>query len=109
MFIENLTDLKAAKMLSADIEKLQGLLDDLRSLRAGMYPSRGTLSTAPFLNDYRVINRGIAALSGDVTGHPTISGNNEPMLSSPLFVVLQDIGAARTLSRWYRLGERASR
>ena len=109
MFIENLTDPKAAKLLSSDIAKIQGLLDDLKSLRAGNYPSNDTLSKAPFLNDYRVIKREIAALSGDVTGHPIISGTNEPMLSSPLFVVLTDIGAARTLSRWYRLGERASR
>lgn len=109
MFIENLKDQKTVELLSSDIAKLQALLDDLKSLREGVYPPRGTLSTAPFLNDYRVIKRGIAALSGDVTGHPTISGNNAPMVSSPLFVVLKDIGAARTLSRWYRLGERASR
>ncbi|MFN3133922.1 DUF6634 family protein [Roseibium sp.] len=109
MFIENLKHPKAAELLSNDIEKLQGLLDDLKALRAGNYPSLMTLSNAPFLDDYSVISRGIAALSGEVTGHPTISGNNEPMLSSPLFVVLKDIGAARTLSRWYRLGERASR
>lgn len=109
MFIENLTDPKAAEMLSADIEKLQRLLDDLNDLRAGKYPSNDTLTKAPLLNDYLVIKRGIAALSGDVSGHPIISGNNEPMVSSPLFVVLKDIGAARTLSRWYRLGERASR
>ncbi|MBG6143390.1 hypothetical protein IWQ51_001509 [Labrenzia sp. EL_142] len=109
MYIENLKDPKAAELLSADIEKLQRLLDDLNDLRAGNYPSNDTLSKAPFLNDYLVIKRGIAALSGDVTGHPTISGNDAPMLSSPLFVVLKDIGAARTLSRWYRLGERASR
>ncbi|CTQ72760.1 DUF6634 family protein [Roseibium alexandrii] len=109
MFIENLKDPKAAKLLSSDIAKLQGLLDDLKSLRAGAYPSHDTLCNAPFLDDYRVITREIAALSGDVNGHPTISGTNEPMVSSPLFVVLKDIGAARTLSRWYRLGERASR
>ncbi|MBO6895124.1 MAG: hypothetical protein JJ866_24520 [Roseibium sp.] len=109
MFIENLNDPKAAELLSSDIAKLEALLDDLKALRAGNYPSNDTLSKAPFLNDYRVIKRGIAALSGDVTGHPTISGNNEPMVSSPLFVVLKDIGAARTLTRWYRLGERASR
>lgn len=109
MFIENLTDPNAAELLSSDIEKLQALLDDLKALKAGNYPSTTTLSKAPLLNDYLVIKRGIAALSGDVTGHPTISGNNEPMVSSPLFVVLNDIGAARTLSRWYRLGERASR
>ncbi|QDG77707.1 DUF6634 family protein [Labrenzia sp. PHM005] len=109
MFIGNLKDLNAAQLLSSDIEKLQVLLDDLKSLRAGAYPSRDTLRNAPFLDDYRVITRGIAVLSGDVTGHPIISGTNEPMLSSPLFVVLKDIGAARTLSRWYRLGERASR
>ena len=109
MFIENLKDPKAAKLLSSDIAKLQGLLDDLKSLRAGTYPSRDTLRNAPLLDDYRVITRGIAALSGDVTGHPTISGNDTPMVSSPLFVVLKEIPAARTLSRWYRLGERASR
>ena len=109
MFIENLKDPKAVKLLSEDIEKRQGLLDDLKSLRAGNYPSNDTLSKAPFLNDYRVIKRGIAALSGDVTGHPTISGNDAPMVSSPLFVVLKEIPAARTLSRWYRLGERTSR
>ncbi|MEP2757737.1 MAG: DUF6634 family protein [Hyphomicrobiales bacterium] len=109
MFIENLKDPKAAESLSSDISKLQALLDDLKALRAGNYPSNDTLATAPLLNDYLLIKRGIAALSGDVSGHPIISGNNGPMVSSPLFVVLKDIGAARTLSRWYRLGERASR
>lgn len=109
MFIENLKDPKAAELLSNDIEKLQSLLDDLKSLRDGEYPSRATLSNAPFLDDYRVISRGIAALSGSVTGHPIITGNDAPMVSSPLFVVLKDVGAGRTLSRWYRLGEHASR
>lgn len=109
MFIENLKDPKAAELLSNDIKKLQRLLDDLKAMRAGNYPSPSTLSNAPFLDDYSIVSRGIAALSGDVTGHPTISGNDAPMVSSPLFVVLKDIGAARTLTRWYRLGERASR
>ncbi|MCR9057383.1 MAG: hypothetical protein NXI02_08615 [Rhodobacteraceae bacterium] len=109
MFIENLTDPKAAELLSSDIAKLQGLLDDLKALKAGKYPSSSTLSNAPLLDDYSIVSRGIVALSGEVTGHPTITGTNEPMVSSPLFVVLKDIGAARTLSRWHRLGERASR
>ncbi|MTI42511.1 hypothetical protein JM93_03182 [Roseibium hamelinense] len=109
MFIENLKDPEAAGLLSSDIEKLQGLLNDLKGLRAGNYPSNDTLAKAPFLNDYLVIKRGIAALSGDVSGHPIIPGNDAPMVSSPLFIVLKDIGAARTLSRWYRLGDRASR
>ncbi|WP_434055105.1 MAG: hypothetical protein RDA78_09675 [Roseibium sp.] len=109
MFLENLKDPRAPELLSKDIEKLQGLLDDLKSLRAGRYPSREALSNAPFLDDYRVFLRGIAALSGNVTGHPTIRGNDTPMVSSPLFVVLNDISAGRTLSRWYRLGEHVSR
>lgn len=109
MFINTLKDPKTAELLSSDIAKLQTLLDDLKALRAGKYPSPSILSNAPLLDDYSIVSRGIAALSGDVTGHPAISGNNEPMLSSPLFVVLKDIGAARTLSRWYRLGTRAPR
>ncbi|WP_363321399.1 DUF6634 family protein [Parvibaculum sp.] len=48
------------------------------------------------------VQRGIIALQGKVTGHPLLGVTTA--VTSDLCVFAPDLGWARTLSRYYRLG-----
>ncbi|WP_378951240.1 DUF6634 family protein [Mesorhizobium sp. ANAO-SY3R2] len=46
-------------------------------------------------------------LAGLSSGHPKLPGTQRPIRTSDVWLVSQDWGWARTLSRWYRLGRPA--
>jgi hypothetical protein len=60
---------------------------------------------APIIDDWFIGQRAVACVLGRFTNHPKIS-DGKPGATSELFWVDEDRGVARTLSRWYRLGNR---
>ncbi|MGO4524939.1 DUF6634 family protein [Microvirga sp. 2MCAF35] len=41
---------------------------------------------------------------GHAFGHPHLTGMGQPVMTSDLWVLNEEQGWARTISRWYRLG-----
>ncbi|WP_420846296.1 DUF6634 family protein [Microvirga brassicacearum] len=66
-------------------------------------PSGADLSSTPILDNWAPMIRPSLCLVGDVTGHPVLPGSGGNIVSSDLWVLAEQQGRARTLSRWYRL------
>lgn len=87
-----------------DVDRLDRLIKDLRSVLEGDKKKIDLGSDVPILKSYRVTTRRTACLEGIVYGHPTLP-DGETILTSELHVFLEQEALlyARTLSRWYRL------
>ncbi|MBX3488683.1 DUF6634 family protein [Parvibaculum sp.] len=93
--------------LSEQLESMKSLCADLEWLRAGVVrPSLEELESAPLIDDYAFVQRGVTALQGKVTNHPLIGTTTA--ITSDLYVFAPDLGWARTFSRYYRLGSPSS-
>ncbi|MFN7090865.1 MAG: DUF6634 family protein [Allorhizobium sp.] len=79
------------------------VLHDLEELQAGKLDTAKILTMAPLLEDHRLVLGWCHAMKGIVTGHPLLPDGDE-VVTSQLIYMNPDIGLARTLSRWYRLG-----
>ncbi|MBX3447894.1 MAG: hypothetical protein KF765_14175 [Parvibaculaceae bacterium] len=89
--------------LNEQLVRLKGLCADLELLRAGVVRSSiEELESAPLIDDYTFVPRGVPALQGRVTGHPILGTTT--VRTSDLYVFAPDLGWARTFSRYYRLG-----
>lgn len=91
-------------------EKREAALEDLRRLDAGWRPGEATLAVAPLIDDWLVASepgRPGYSLYGAVTDHPDLNVDSDVRLMRTSPVVWLDVDAriARTVSRWYRLGE----
>lgn len=86
-------------------EDAQRLSADLRSVEAGITHTL-SLHTAPILEAHQMYSRRTACLSGYVFGHPSL-GDSREIMTSQLIYMDTEIGIARTLNRWYRLGRPA--
>jgi hypothetical protein len=84
-------------------DHMRRLLRELENLEAGMLDTNDVLTGAPLLEDHRLVLGWCHAMKGIVTGHPLLPDGNE-VVTSQLIYMNPDIGLARTLSRWYRLG-----
>lgn len=93
---------------TAEIERLQRLVVDLTSIRDGCGPTEADLADAPFLEGWSRELRPAFCLAGHAVGHPILTGIGQLIVTSDLWVLNEEEGWARTLSRWYRLGQRAS-
>lgn len=51
--------------------------------------------------------RRTCCLTGLSSGHPVLNGNRREIITSDLIAISEELGWARTRSRWYRLGQRA--
>lgn len=60
---------------------------------------------APHLDCWTMGMRPAACLVGQSTGHPVLEGTGRLIMTSDIVLLSQDRAWARTLSRWYRLGE----
>lgn len=83
---------------------IERLAVDLARIRRGEGPTVEELDRAPILSGWRPAARVSPALAGSISGHPLLP--HGPAVTSQLYVLDEEIGYARTLSRWYRLGER---
>jgi hypothetical protein len=89
--------------MSAEIA--QRLSADLRLVETGSLTIK-SLDAAPLLEAHQMYSRPTACLSGDVFGHPLLPDGRDIMTSQLIFMDT-DIGIARTINRWYRLGHPA--
>ncbi|NIA71255.1 hypothetical protein HBA54_21885 [Pelagibius litoralis] len=86
------------------LERLRDATAALTRLERGEEPSPEELKAAPKLDWwYLTEHHGALALGGVVTGHPTLP-EGAHIYTSCLLWVAEDQRAARTLSRFYRLG-----
>jgi hypothetical protein len=82
-------------------EKLKRLSEDFARLHepgfvAGIHPET-------IVSDWYVAPVAALHLRGNVVGHPVLSDG--PFESSELWYINEELKLARTLSRWFRLGE----
>lgn len=93
---------QAPKYIQLEIKRLERLLNDLKRLRDGDFPTEGELSEAPLIDEYTVVDRTFPVLQGYVHGHPALG--TTWCRTTELWVIAPDLGWVRTLSRFYRLG-----
>ncbi len=85
------------------LSRLKALVADMEKIREGASPhSLGV--DAPVLEDWALAQRRAPCLAGLSSGHPVLTGEGRPIVTSELWLLSSDRKWARTLSRWYRLG-----
>jgi hypothetical protein len=86
-----------------ELARLEQLAADLDLIANGELPSADRLSSAPLLDAWRADFRPVPCLVGTCTDHPRLRG---PLIfTTDVWAIAPDFGWARTLSRFYRLGE----
>jgi len=90
--------------LAAEIVRLRALIADLQQLQRGIGPEELAGQDAPILDRWALSERTLPCLIGLSTGHPILPGANRLVRTSDLWLLAENGGCARTLSRWYRLG-----
>lgn len=85
-----------------NIARVEQIATDLEMVARGEHPSEQALSAAPLMEFWRVALRPVPCLVGICGDHPRLNG---PMITTTdLWMFAPDLGWARTLSRFYRLG-----
>ena len=86
------------------LRRLKALVADLEAVQSGR---SGTVlsDAAPLLDQWDLAQRGAVCLVGRSNGHPLLPGVGRQIATSDLWLLSADRRWARTLSRWYRLGE----
>lgn len=90
------------------VERIKLASADLERLEQGWRPSAQDLADAVFLDNWIIgiqPNTNQTVFWGEAVGHPILG--NRHIVTSPILWVSKDRQIARTLSRWYRLGEPA--
>jgi hypothetical protein len=100
-----INNLEGSPELEFEIERLRRLADDLDGIQHGRHPGRKVLSTAPRIEGWHLAVRPTACLTGCVFGHPWIKEGGIG-ITTDLWAIAPALGYARTLSRFYVLGER---
>ena len=88
-----------------ELDKIERLAADLRSIVAGSGPTEDELARAPLLLNWHVVSRPVLALEGLVMAHPRLG--TQQITTSQLYWVSDDQKSARTFSRFYRLSDAA--
>lgn len=96
-------------LLKAQTARVKRLASDMERILEGDLPE-GIVATEPPLLGHWILGNALApCLVGLSTGHPTLTGINRPIATSPVWLMSADMTWARTESRWYRLGRPAER
>lgn len=90
------------------LDRLRRLVIDVEALAFGRHPSAAELAEAPILESWALAARTVPCLTGRFLGHPKIRSGRDGV-TSDIWIHAPGHGYARTLSRWYRLGEPAAR
>ena len=85
-------------------DKLASLVADLELISSGEGPSSDELVEAPMLVDWEQIELPVIALAGYAIGHPKLGSGH--ITTTQIFAIAPDRTWVRTLSRYYRLGQR---
>ncbi len=84
--------------------RLKSLVADMEAVQAGRSPI-DLPEDAPLLDRWALAQRPATCLVGRSSGHPLLPGEDRAIATSDLWLISADGRWARTLSRWYRLGE----
>lgn len=94
--------------LELEITMLKSLVSDLERILQGDYPDERELNDAPMITNWKLSSRAATCLEGVLFDHPML-GNIVPNgLTSEVWLIDLDRRYARTFSRFYRLGGKAS-
>jgi len=85
--------------------RLAALVSDMEQIRQGASVEVLAGEAAPLLDRWVFGERPAACLMGLSTGHPVLEGTGRLITTSDLCLISEDGVWARTLSRWYRLGD----
>ncbi|RWL85658.1 MAG: hypothetical protein EOR67_21555 [Mesorhizobium sp.] len=89
------------------LARLSALVADMEAIGRGLAPEGLVEGEAPLLDRWILGRLPVPCLVGLSTGHPRVPGENRPIGTSDVWLISEDRGWARTLSRWYRLGRPA--
>jgi len=90
--------------LATETERLSALIGDMKRLQRGVAPEALADVDVPILDQWKLTARPVSSLSGRSSGHPGLGGINPSTGTSDPWILTEDRGWARTLSRWYRMG-----
>jgi hypothetical protein len=93
------------EVLADYLARLEPLLADLQNLQRGIFPAADQLESAPLIDHFFLSARADPCLVGKVHGHPYL--RSPQSITSSLWAYAPELGWARTLSRFYRLGRPA--
>lgn len=82
---------------------IHGLSADLRRIQLGLAPGGDELAEAPVIENWLIGYRLEPAIVGTVRNHPDLADG--PVTTSSLFILDPGMGFARTMSRFYVLGQ----
>lgn len=88
------------------LARLIALADDMKQIRSGVQPEHLAVDP-PILERWVTAQRPAICLAGLSFGHPLLTGEARPIVTSDLCLIAEDHTWTRTLSRWYRLGRPA--
>lgn len=88
-----------------ELERLSALVSDMERIRRGVSVAKLAGDTPPLLDCWSRAVRPAPCLMGLSSGHPRLTGTGRLILTSDLWLISADSQWARTLSRWYRLGD----
>lgn len=100
-------DARAARqglVFQLQLARFSALVSDMEKIKEGARMDR-LGADAPLLDRWVFGERPAACLMGESTGHPVFEGTGRPITTSDLILLSKDRAWARTLSRWYRLGD----
>jgi hypothetical protein len=90
---------------AATVGYLRALAADLEAMT--VFTPREELEDAPLLENWSIVTRPVTALKGLITGHPLL-GDRRQVVTSEVYAIDASARWARTLSRFYALGARAT-
>lgn len=96
-------------LISYEAERMSALAADLAVLaeKSALNPTDALFPQSPPVLEFWDLGfRGSRCLTGLSSGHPILYGDRR-IVTSDLIAFSEELGWARTLSRWYRLGQRA--
>lgn len=94
------------RVFELEQKRLEALLSDMEKIRMGADPEYLGGDT-PILDHWVLAQRPALCLAGLSSGHPRLTGEARPIITSDLWLLSADRQWGRTLSRWYQLGRPA--
>jgi len=85
-----------------ELARLEALAADLEAIASGAMPPPELLRAAPLIDHWIEVTRPEPCLAGRISGHPHCRGAIS--ITSGTWLWAPELGWARTLSRFYRLG-----
>ena len=94
--------------LESEITALRALADDLERILHGHYPSEHELNNSPAITNWQLSARRTTCLTGTLVEHPRLGSLVPNGITSEVWLLDLDRNYARTFSRFYRLGQKAT-